>query len=137
MSAGLRALVDSAKKLAINGPGSTTAPMYDLFPKTDPAVDGDDCSHDCSTCTVHYPRTFKIDHGDRLYGHVQGWSTHLIVATGKSDWVRDVADEKGSVMQGVERAFDPKNGVRFPEPHRMRAPRLPLFASANPAAASA
>ena len=32
-----------------------------------------------------------IDEEEELYGHVKGWSTHLIVATGKSDWVRDVA----------------------------------------------
>lgn len=30
-----------------------------------------------------------------------GWSTHLLIATGKSDWVRDIADEKGSVMEAV------------------------------------
>ena len=113
MSFGFRSLIDGAKKLAINGTGSTTAPITDLFAKADPAVDGDDCSHDCASCTVHYPRSFKIDHDDRLYGFIKGWSTHLLVATGKSDWVRDVADEKGSVMEAVGSASGPSNGVRF------------------------
>lgn len=111
MSFGFRSLIDSAKKLAINGTNSTTAPIADLFAKADPAIDGNDCSHDCSTCSIHYPRSFKIDHDDRLYGFIKGWSTHLIVATGKSDWVRDVADEKGSVMEAVNGASSPTNGV--------------------------
>jgi hypothetical protein len=72
-----------------------------LFPKPDPAVDGEECLHDCSSCSVHYPAKFSIDEDDKLYGHVNGWDTHLIVGTGKTDWVRDVADEKGSVMQAV------------------------------------
>jgi Sucrase/ferredoxin-like len=72
-----------------------------LFPQTDAAVDGEECLHDCSSCTVHYPSKFSIDEEDKLYGHVKGWDTHLIVGTGKTDWVRDVTDEKGSVMEAV------------------------------------
>lgn len=56
-------------------------------------------------------RSFKIDEGDELYGHVKEWSTHVLIGTGKTDWVRDVADEKGSVMEAVARAEAPKNGV--------------------------
>jgi hypothetical protein len=56
-----------------------------------------------------------VDQEDELYGHVNGWSTHLLVATGKTDWVRDVADEEGSVMEAVERGgVLPGNGVCFP-----------------------
>jgi Sucrase/ferredoxin-like len=72
-----------------------------LFPQTDPAVDGEECLHDCSSCTIHYPAKFSIDEDDKLYGHVKGWDTHLIVGTGKNDWVRDVTDEKGTVMEAV------------------------------------
>ncbi|CAK7209902.1 hypothetical protein SCUCBS95973_000599 [Sporothrix curviconia] len=110
MSFGFRSLIDGAKKLAINGTGSSTAPISDLFAKANPAIDGEDCSHDCASCSIHYPRSFKIDHDDRLYGFVKGWSTHLLVATGKSDWVRDVADEKGSVMEAVGGTSGPTNG---------------------------
>lgn len=87
------------------------APMTELFAKTDPATDGEECLRDCEGCSVRYPRGFKIDEEDALYGHVKGWSTHLLVATGKTDWVRDVADEKGSVMEAVEKAAKPENGV--------------------------
>lgn len=83
-----------------------------LFTKPDPAVDGEECLHDCATCTVKYPAKFDVDFKDELYGQVKGWATHLLVATGKSDWVRDVADEKGSVMEAIEKGgVEPSNGV--------------------------
>lgn len=89
------------------------APTSDaLFPTTDPATDGDDCLHDCGSCTIKYPSKFSIDETEELYGHIKGWSTHLIVATGKTDWVRDVADEKGSIMEAVDKgSVKPSNGV--------------------------
>lgn len=97
-------------------PGFTKVKEHDaLFPKTDPAVDGEDCLHDCSSCSIKYPRSFSIDEEEALYGHVKGWSTHMLVATGKTDWVRDVADEKGSVMEAVEKSHvKPSNGVSIP-----------------------
>lgn len=92
----------------------TAKEVTTLFPKTDPAVDGEECLHECESCTIKYPRKFEVDEDDKLYGHVNGWSTHLIVATGKTDWVRDIADEKGSVMEAVGRTkVEPKNGVRL------------------------
>lgn len=85
-----------------------------LFTKVDPAVDGEECLHDCASCTVRYPARFEIEQEDELYGHVKGWATHVLVATGKTDWARDIADEKGSVMEAVERCgIEPSNGVRF------------------------
>jgi hypothetical protein len=84
----------------------------ELFTKTDPAVDGEECVHDCASCEVKYPRKFEVDETEELYGHIKGWSTHLLVATGKTDWVRDVADEKGSIMEAVDRGtVKPTNGV--------------------------
>ncbi|OQE09929.1 hypothetical protein PENVUL_c005G06820 [Penicillium vulpinum] len=82
-----------------------------LFQNVDPAIDGEDCLHDCATCTIKYPAKFDVDHQDELYGQVNGWATHMLVATGKSDWVRDVADEKGSVMEAIEKGgLEPSNG---------------------------
>jgi hypothetical protein len=92
--------------------GFSTAPEGHLFPKVDPAVDGDDCDHDCGSCTIKLPRKWSIDETDELYGHVKGWATHVIVGTGKSDWKRDVEDEKGSVMQAINKCVNkPSNGV--------------------------
>lgn len=92
--------------------GFTTAAEGSLFPKVDPAIDGEDCDHDCESCEVRYPAKWSIDEDEKLYGFVKGWATHMIVATGKTDWVRDVADEKGSVMEAVEKCgVKPTNGV--------------------------
>ena len=83
-----------------------------IFPKVDPAIDGEDCDHDCETCDVELPKGWKIDHDEKLYGHVNGWATHMLVATGKTDWVKHVSDEKGSVMQAVRDCkVEPDNGV--------------------------
>ena len=88
--------------------------VQQLFPKTDPTIDGEECLHDCESCTIHYPKKFSIDEDDKLYGGINAWSTHLIVGTGKTDWVRDVADEKGSVMEAVGKSkIQPSNGVRL------------------------
>jgi len=86
-----------------------------IFPKVDSAIDGEDCVHDCASCEVQYPKAFKIDEEEKLYGHVNGWATHMLVATGKTDWVKDVSDEKGSVMEAVRDCkVEPSNGVRSP-----------------------
>ena len=91
--------------------GFKKATESQLFPKVDPSIDGENCDHDCETCEVHLPKGFKIDEKEKLYGHVNGWATHILVATGKTDWVRDVTDEKGSVMEAVGNCKDPSNGV--------------------------
>lgn len=109
----LRNLSSRFVNTTIDPSGFRKAPQAaELFPKTDPAVDGEDCLHDCESCTIKYPRKFECDETEELYGHVNGWNTHLIVATGKTDWVRDIADEKGSVMEAVGQSkVQPKNGV--------------------------
>jgi len=122
MAATFKSLLNSAKQ-TISGattPVPGTPPdntsIDTLFPKVDPAVDGEDCDHDCASCHISYPKNFKIEEGDKLYGHIKGWSTHVLVATGKTDWVRDVADEKGSVMEAIEKKADvkPTTGVYLP-----------------------
>lgn len=116
----LRTLTDRITPTAAStatkpGPdGFLTAKGTDaLFQRTQAEIDGDDCLHDCETCTVHLPRSFKIDESDRLFGEIKGWSRHLVVATGKTDWVRDVADEKESVMEAVEKHNGEVSGGRL------------------------
>lgn len=111
MAPSLKSLVSSVLGGGGGGGGDGSASTR-LFAKTDPAVDGDDCLRDCDSCTVRYPRGFSVDVDVQLYGHVKGWSTHVLVATSKADWVRDVADERGSVMEAVAAAPAPANGVR-------------------------
>jgi len=103
----------SGASTPIPGTPAENTPIDGLFQKVDPSIDGDDCDHDCESCHVKYPKGFKIDEDDKLYGHVKGWSTHILVATGKTDWVRDVADEQGSVMEAIDKkaAVKVSNGV--------------------------
>lgn len=98
-----------------------------IFPKVDPAIDGENCDHDCETCEIEYPKGFKIDQDEELYGHVNGFATHMLVATGKTDWVRDVCDEKGSVMEAVRDCkIEPSNGVQAPPSPNRSAQTDPL-----------
>ncbi|KAL7924628.1 Sucrase/ferredoxin-like domain-containing protein [Trichoderma austrokoningii] len=112
-----------AGQLAAPSSSGGSAPMEALFGKTSAEADGEECLHDCESCSVKYPRGFKIDEEDVLYGQVKGWSTHVLVGTGKSDWVRDVADEKGSVMEAIQKVGGVTNGrlmlsaSNIPTPH--------------------
>jgi hypothetical protein len=123
MSSLLRSLTDRFTPNASSTDLNATKPRPDgfltakatdaLFPRTKPEIDGEDCLHDCETCTIHLPRGFKIDEDDQLFGQIKGFSRHLIVATGKTDWVRDVADEKGSVMEAMDKHNGEVNGGRL------------------------
>ena len=105
--------IEEEPKVDVAGKGP--APLEKLFTKVDPAVDGEECLRDCESCTVRYPRKFEVEEDDNLYGHIAGWATHVLVATGKTDWVRDIEDEKGSVMEAFGKAWAdgvwPTNGV--------------------------
>ncbi|QPG94388.1 hypothetical protein C2857_005833 [Epichloe festucae Fl1] len=120
MAVSLRSLMSSV--LGGDGGKRTAAARDELFAKTDPAADGDDCLRDCESCSVRYPRGFKIDEKDVLYGQVKGWSTHVLVGTGKTDWARDVADEKGSVMEAIGKADGPTNGRLMVSASNMATP---------------
>ncbi|KAL7622270.1 hypothetical protein AAE478_007774 [Parahypoxylon ruwenzoriense] len=104
-AAGLLSFIGGARRLVT---GSARA--SDLFPQTKRDVDGEDCTHDCDSCTVKYPRHFKVEETHPLYGNIKPWSTHVLVATSKSDWSRRVEDERGSVMEAFGNASKPSNG---------------------------
>lgn len=112
MAVSFKSLMSSVLGRGADSSSTGPAPMTELFAKTDPAVDGDECLHDCDGCSVKYPRNFKVETEDQLYGQVKEWATHVLVATSKADWVRDSSDEKGSVMEAIEHApHKPTNGV--------------------------
>ncbi|GAB1208822.1 hypothetical protein APSETT445_007585 [Aspergillus pseudonomiae] len=73
-----------------------------IFPTVDPKQDGPNCKLDCADCTVHFPSKVKVESSRVLYGHIKEFHTHVLVATGKSDWTERVENEKGSLME----AFD-------------------------------
>lgn len=93
-----------------------------LFPKVVQEIDGKDCDSDCSSCVIRFPRGFSIEEDDDLYGNIKEWSTHMLVATGKSDWMHNVSDEVGSVMEAIQRTdVKPSNGML-----KLSASNIPL-----------
>ncbi|PGH31153.1 hypothetical protein GX50_06080 [[Emmonsia] crescens] len=83
----------------------------ELFPTVDPAVDGPDCDKECADCTIEFPSRFKVNSDRELYGSIKPFVKHVLVATGKTDWVPKVEDEEGSLMEGFKKgSFKPKTG---------------------------
>ena len=118
MAASLKSLYKKGQDVFSSSPSRashgdfSTATISSLFPKVDPALDGPDCARDCESCTIKYPAKFSIDKDDKLYGRVHGWASHVLIATGKTDWLRDVTDEEGSVMEALGKSdAKPSNGV--------------------------
>lgn len=100
--------------------GGDSSPDY-IFPTVNSEQDGPDCRQDCTGCTAKYPAKFKIDTTKPLYGHIKEFSTHVLVATGKADWVAKVKQDKGSLMEAfAQTPVKSRHGVRL------------LFASACP-----
>lgn len=92
--------------------GAPCTPEY-IFPTVQPGEDGPDCLQDCADCTVRYPK-FKVDAVKPLYGHIKEYSTHVLVATGQSDWIEKVKSDKGSLMEAfAQNSSRSKHGVRF------------------------
>lgn len=98
--------------------GSPRAPEY-IFPTVKPEEDGPDCQRDCADCAVKYPAKFKIDEVKPLYGHIKEFSTHVLVATGKTDWIEKVKQDKGSLMEAFAHSpVKSRHGVRLLDPDR-------------------
>ncbi|KZF24847.1 hypothetical protein L228DRAFT_57036 [Xylona heveae TC161] len=122
MTSSLKGLVSRGATFIKTGSFHNNKNATGIFPAVDPEVDGPDCDKDCASCTVRYPSKFKIDEEDELYGHIKGWATQVLVATGKTDWVRDVEDEKGSVMEAFGKAAGPSNGRLMLSASNMHTP---------------
>ncbi|KAH8693919.1 putative sucrase/ferredoxin domain protein [Talaromyces proteolyticus] len=75
-----------------------------IFPTVDPKEDGPDCLRDCADCTVHFPAKFHIETERKIYGKIKPFATHVLVATGKSDWVSKPDSEKGSLAHALSTA---------------------------------
>lgn len=64
-----------------------------------------DCSpSDCDSCSEKYPSSLSIDNSAPLWGSVKPWRHHILCATGKTDWIRDVTEERDSLAQAIERS---------------------------------
>lgn len=87
------------------------APEY-LFPQVDPKTDGPDCLQDCADCTTKFPSKVKVETSRALYGQIKEFHSHVLVATGRSDWKEKVGQEHGSLMEAFdESSAKSKHGV--------------------------
>ncbi|OGM39924.1 sucrase/ferredoxin domain protein [Aspergillus bombycis] len=77
------------------------SPEY-IFPTVDPKIDGEECRQDCADCTVKWPSKVKVDNTLPMYGYIKQFHAHVLVATGKTDWVGKVEQEKGSLMEAFK-----------------------------------
>ncbi|OKL61846.1 hypothetical protein UA08_02857 [Talaromyces atroroseus] len=75
-----------------------------IFPTVNPQEDGPDCSKDCADCTVRLPNKFNVETERKLYGKVKPFTTHVLVATGKSDWASHPDNERGTVIHALSEA---------------------------------
>lgn len=90
--------------------GRSSANEY-LFPKVNSTEDGPDCTKDCADCTTQFPSKVKVENSRALYGQIKEFHSHVLVATGQSDWKEKVENESGSLMEAFDSAKSEK-GVR-------------------------
>lgn len=95
-------------------PNQSSVDENTLFPLVSHEEDGIDCDKDCEACPG-YGRAFEkhgINTSNNMFGGIKGFSTHVIVATGETDWIRDVQNIKGSCMKALgEKQNLVRNGV--------------------------
>uniref|UniRef100_A0A060TCG4 ARAD1B16346p n=1 Tax=Blastobotrys adeninivorans TaxID=409370 RepID=A0A060TCG4_BLAAD len=58
---------------------------------------------DCASCSDKFPSSMTVDMETPLWGSGKDFSVQLVVATGKTDWLHDPSDEKGSVLQALSK----------------------------------
>ena len=61
---------------------------------------------DCESCGPNekYPSSISIDTETPLWGTVKPWRVHVLCATGKTDWVHSVTDEKGTLACAIDQS---------------------------------
>lgn len=59
---------------------------------------------DCDSCGTHekYPASLSIDTETPLWGTANPWRTHILCATGKTDWVHSVTEEVGTLAHAID-----------------------------------
>lgn len=56
---------------------------------------------DCDSCTTKYPSSLSINTTMPLWGSVKPWRGHILCATGKTDWVKKVTEQSGTLAHAV------------------------------------
>ncbi|KAF8164989.1 Sucrase/ferredoxin-like-domain-containing protein [Crassisporium funariophilum] len=59
------------------------------------------CADPCDLGHEAYPRRFDIDMDTQMLGSVKPYHRQIIISTGKSDWERDITDDKDSLAAAM------------------------------------
>ena len=81
----IRRIIRSVTNSGAATPKTNEVTKVNLFEPIPP-----ECDHDCESCTATYPASFEIEEKEALWNSAKGWASHVIVATGETDWVRNV-----------------------------------------------
>ncbi|KDE06888.1 hypothetical protein MVLG_02776 [Microbotryum lychnidis-dioicae p1A1 Lamole] len=64
------------------------------------------CAHDDSDDLETYPKTFDVDLDSEMLGSVNYYGRQILIATGKSDWDREVTDDPESLPGLLKSAYE-------------------------------
>lgn len=73
-----------------------------------------DCSFDCSSCSSKFPASVSIEEKDQLWNSTKEYGLHIVVASGKTDWLHDACLVSGTVGNAVSNWADTSKD-KFPE----------------------
>ncbi|ODV90148.1 hypothetical protein CANCADRAFT_12865, partial [Tortispora caseinolytica NRRL Y-17796] len=59
------------------------------------------CSITCEECEGKYPRLKGIDPISSLAGSAKSYDEHILIGTGKGDWIRNIDEEPGSIAHAI------------------------------------
>ncbi|VVT53127.1 uncharacterized protein SAPINGB_P003417 [Magnusiomyces paraingens] len=60
------------------------------------------CSSSDLPASERYPTSLSIDNETPLWGSIKPWSLQILCATGKTDWIHNIFDEKSSVAHALD-----------------------------------
>jgi hypothetical protein len=70
-----------------------------------------------------YPRRFDIDMDTQMLGSIKPYHRQIVISTGKSDWTRDITDDKSSLAAAMADVAS--------HPHTHHTPSSPKPASSS------
>ncbi|KAF4619341.1 hypothetical protein D9613_005563 [Agrocybe pediades] len=59
------------------------------------------CADPCDLDHEAYPRRFDVDMDTQMLGSVKAYHRQIVISTGKSDWERDITDDKNSLAAAL------------------------------------
>lgn len=100
-------------------------------------VDLATCDFDCGSCDNELPALLNLRHDDdnaALWKLTKPYDLHMLVSTGRSDWLHDACETEGTLEHAVEKwggspalEHKPKTSVLLFAPHNGEILLMPFF----------